>query len=117
MITCELGQARKGATAASDSCAGVSALGEPPTPILFNFLSQKIIEIHRVVHLVVHFMGNALDKSPSYLFKSRHGIWYARVVVPEARQDALGKRELRKSLATRNRLEAIQRSGRDPTLS
>lgn len=45
MITCELGQARKGATAASDSCAGVSALGEPPNfphsfPIFLSLTQQ-----------------------------------------------------------------------------
>lgn len=49
MITCELGQARKGATAASDSCAGVSALGEPPNlPILFQYslsLTQQLANL------------------------------------------------------------------------
>ncbi|WP_350355025.1 DUF6538 domain-containing protein [Shewanella alkalitolerans] len=33
-------------------------------------------------------------------------IWYARIVVPESQQGTLGKREIRKSLATRDRLEA-----------
>ncbi|MEL4279597.1 site-specific integrase [Shewanella mangrovisoli] len=55
-------------------------------------------------------MGNYLDKSPAYLFKSRYGIWYARIVIPKAMQSTLGKRELRKSLETRERFEAVRRS-------
>ena len=57
-------------------------------------------------------MINRLSKNPPYLFQSRHGIWYARIVVSEAQQGILGKRELRKSLATRNRLEAVRKSWR-----
>ncbi|GIU17454.1 site-specific integrase [Shewanella sp. MBTL60-007] len=55
-------------------------------------------------------MRNGLHKTPPYLFQSRHGIWYARIVVPEAQQSSLGKREIRKSLATRDRLEAVRKS-------
>ncbi|MDN5501158.1 MAG: hypothetical protein L0G80_14645 [Shewanella sp.] len=55
-------------------------------------------------------MESYLDKSPAYLFKSRHGIWYARLVVPESMQTILGKRELRRSLETRERFEAVRRS-------
>ncbi|MCL2908549.1 site-specific integrase [Shewanella aquimarina] len=57
-------------------------------------------------------MINSLSKNPPYLFQSRHGIWYARIVVPEAQQGILGKREIRKSLATRDRLEAVRKSWR-----
>ncbi|WP_415836998.1 DUF6538 domain-containing protein [Shewanella aquimarina] len=31
------------------------------------------------------------------------GIWFARIVVPESQQGILGKREIRKSLATREK--------------
>ncbi|GIU30702.1 hypothetical protein TUM3792_41740 [Shewanella sp. MBTL60-007] len=44
-------------------------------------------------------MRNSLSNTPPYLFQHRHGIWYARIVVPEAQQSSLGKREIRKSLA------------------
>ncbi|KIO37400.1 site-specific integrase [Shewanella sp. cp20] len=57
-------------------------------------------------------MINRLSKNPPYLFQSRHGIWYARIVVPESQQGILGKREIRKSLATRDRLEAVRKSWR-----
>lgn len=40
MILCELGQVRKEATAADDSCAGVWLLGLPPN-LLLNQLSTK----------------------------------------------------------------------------
>ncbi|ADN75330.1 integrase family protein [Ferrimonas balearica DSM 9799] len=56
----------------------------------------------------------ALNPSKSselpYLFQSRHGIWYARVVVPLELREALGRREFRQSLKTRCRREAVQRS-------
>ncbi|MGE4259257.1 tyrosine-type recombinase/integrase [Shewanella sp.] len=57
-------------------------------------------------------MRNSPVKTPSYLFRSRHGVWYARIVVSEAMQGILGKRELRKSLATKDRLEAVRKSWR-----
>ncbi|WP_345850281.1 site-specific integrase [Shewanella algae] len=55
-------------------------------------------------------MSSARTSSSPYLFQSRHGIWYARVVVPEDRRDAIGKRELRKTLATKDKREAVLRS-------
>ncbi|WP_425602028.1 DUF6538 domain-containing protein [Shewanella insulae] len=36
------------------------------------------------------------------------GTWYARIVVPEAHQGILGKREIRKSLAIRDNLQALR---------
>ncbi|WP_367399256.1 DUF6538 domain-containing protein [Halomonas sp. DN3] len=42
-----------------------------------------------------------------YLFRSRHGIWYFRVVVPERARQAIGKTEIRRSLRTRCRREAM----------
>lgn len=48
MITCELGQARKGATAASDSCAGVSALGEPPILQYLCFILLLLLSIYSI---------------------------------------------------------------------
>ncbi|WP_425601970.1 DUF6538 domain-containing protein [Shewanella insulae] len=36
------------------------------------------------------------------------GIWYTRIVVPEAQQGILGKREIRKSLASRESLQAVR---------
>jgi integrase len=55
-------------------------------------------------------MSNSSYKTSPYLFQSRHGIWYARIVVPVKLRPILGKRELRKSLATRDLLEAIRKS-------
>ncbi len=59
---------------------------------------------------MVHLSRNSLSVSFPYLFRSRHGIWYARLVVPEEKRNAIGKGELRKSLETRDRLEAVRRS-------
>ncbi|WP_417345525.1 DUF6538 domain-containing protein [Ferrimonas sp.] len=49
-------------------------------------------------------------QSAPYLFQSRHGIWYARVVVPKDLRSQVGQRDLKQSLRTRCRREAIQRS-------
>lgn len=61
--------------------------------------------VHKVVHL-----STAKPLSSPYLFQSRHGIWYARIVVPETQRDVIGKRELRRSLSTRDKFEAIRKS-------
>ncbi len=45
-------------------------------------------------------------RSMSNLFQDRHGTWYARVVVPETLRPVINKTELRRSLRTKNRLEA-----------
>ncbi|WP_261922204.1 DUF6538 domain-containing protein [Shewanella sp. NFH-SH190041] len=50
------------------------------------------------------------SQSSPYLFLSRHGVWYARVVVPEDQRSVIGKRELRKSLSTKDKREAVRRS-------
>lgn len=55
-------------------------------------------------------MSSAKPLSSPYLFQSRHGIWYARIVVPETQRDVIGKRELRRSLSTRDKFEAIRKS-------
>ncbi|PKG58270.1 DUF6538 domain-containing protein [Shewanella sp. GutDb-MelDb] len=55
-------------------------------------------------------MSKSKSVSSPYLFQSRHGIWYARIVVPEEQRSILGKREIRKSLATKDRLEAPRKS-------
>jgi len=55
-------------------------------------------------------MSKNLSVSPPYLFQSRHGIWYARIVVPEEMRIPIGKRELRRSLGTRDRFEAARKS-------
>ena len=49
---------------------------------------------------------------PSYVSKSRHGIYYLRVVTPKAIQLAFPKipKEIRKSLNTRSPREAVVRS-------
>lgn len=62
-----------------------------------------------MVHKVVHLSSIKTSSSP-YLFQSRHGIWYARIVVPELQRDVIGKRELRRSLSTRDKFEAIRKS-------
>ncbi|GCF87758.1 site-specific integrase [Shewanella sp. M-Br] len=55
-------------------------------------------------------MSSIKTLSSPYLFQSRHGIWYARIVVPEIQRDVIGKRELRRSLSTRDKFEAIRKS-------
>ena len=48
--------------------------------------------------------------APSFLHKSRHGIWYFRYVFSRPWRQRLGKTELRRSLATRDRHEAIRQA-------
>ena len=59
---------------------------------------------------MVHLSRRSQLVSSPYLFQSRHGVWYARVVVPEEKRGVIGKGELRKSLATKDRFEAVRRS-------
>lgn len=47
---------------------------------------------------------------PSYLLLSRHAVYYFRIVVPEAIRPLFGRREIRRSLQTRNKREALIRS-------
>ncbi|WP_363322311.1 DUF6538 domain-containing protein [uncultured Ferrimonas sp.] len=44
------------------------------------------------------------------MFQSRHGVWYARLVVPLNLRASLGCRELRKPFNTKCRIEATKRS-------
>lgn len=48
----------------------------------------------------------------NYLFKSRHSIYYFRIVVPEACRASLGKTEVRRSLRTRSKREALVRASK-----
>lgn len=47
---------------------------------------------------------------PSYLQQSAHGVYYFRAAVPVALRSRLGRREIKCSLATRSRAEAIDRA-------
>jgi integrase len=53
-----------------------------------------------------------LSSIPSYLWLSRHGLYYARVVIPAPLRDRFpnNKREIRRSLKTGNRREAMKRA-------
>ncbi|WNK19081.1 site-specific integrase [Halomonas piscis] len=51
-------------------------------------------------------MGNS-SKTPAYLIRSRHGIWYFRIVVPTYAQQRIGKKVIKRSLRTRSKREAI----------
>lgn len=50
--------------------------------------------------------------SSPYLLKSRHGIYYFRLVIPVPLRVAIGKTELRRSLKTRSKREALLKSAR-----
>lgn len=50
--------------------------------------------------------------SSPYLLKSRHGIYYFRLVIPVSLRIAVGKTELRRSLKTRSKREAILKAAR-----
>jgi len=50
-----------------------------------------------------------MSSVPSYLLLSRHSIYYFRVVVPEVLRPLIQQRELRRSLNTRSRREALIR--------
>ncbi|WP_432472654.1 DUF6538 domain-containing protein [Amphritea sp. HPY] len=51
-----------------------------------------------------------MSKAPSYLLLSRHSVWYFRIVVPDAIRTLFAKRELRRSLQTKCKREALIRS-------
>ena len=50
--------------------------------------------------------------SSPYLLKSRHGIYYFRLVIPVSLRVAIGKTELRRSLKTRSKREALLKAAR-----
>ncbi|MDI4637372.1 MULTISPECIES: site-specific integrase [Halomonadaceae] len=50
-----------------------------------------------------------MPSNPPYLYRSRHGLWYFRLVVPPAKRPFLGKTEIRRSLRTRSKREAVIR--------
>ena len=62
MILCELGQVRKEATAADDSCAEVWLLGLPPNlnnfkSLLFNFLpayfTERLLKLLLLINIIM----------------------------------------------------------------
>tara|TARA_R110001599_G_scaffold28026_2_gene97491 strand:+ start:68 stop:1333 length:1266 start_codon:yes stop_codon:yes gene_type:complete len=50
--------------------------------------------------------------SSPYLLKSRHGIYYFRLVIPVSLRVEIGKTELRRSLKTRSKREALLKAAR-----
>jgi hypothetical protein len=48
--------------------------------------------------------------NPSYLLKSRHGIWYFQIQIPKKFSSTLKRQLFRKSLKTTNRLQALKKS-------
>ncbi|MCE8052298.1 site-specific integrase [Halomonas daqingensis] len=46
-------------------------------------------------------------KSPAYLTRSRHGIWYFRLVVPPYAWERVGQKVIKRSLKTRLKREAV----------
>lgn len=51
-----------------------------------------------------------MSQAPSYLLLSRHSVWYFRIAVPGAIRALFGCREVRRSLQTRCKREALIRS-------
>ena len=51
-----------------------------------------------------------MSKAPSYLLLSRHSVWYFRIAVPDVIRSLIGHRELRRSLQTKYKREALFRS-------
>lgn len=49
-------------------------------------------------------------KTPSYIVKSRHGIWYFQIQIPKILQNNNKRRLFRRSLKTTNRLEALKKA-------
>ena len=48
--------------------------------------------------------------TPSFLFQSRHGIWKFRYIFSRPWRQRLGQTEIRRSLATRDRTQAIRQA-------
>lgn len=48
-----------------------------------------------------------MPSCPPYLIRSRHGIYYFRLVVPKRLQSSIGRTEIRRSLRTRSKREAL----------
>lgn len=54
--------------------------------------------------------------APSFLFQSRHGIFYFRYIFPHSLQRQLGRSEIRRSLYTRDKVMAIRYARRLATV-
>ncbi|WP_425431935.1 DUF6538 domain-containing protein [Halomonas saccharevitans] len=50
-----------------------------------------------------------MPSNPPYLIRSRHGIYYFRLVIPPSQRSSIGKTEFRRSLRTRSKREAVMR--------
>ncbi|WP_205598533.1 site-specific integrase [Halomonas sp. NO4] len=50
-----------------------------------------------------------MPSNPPYLIRSRHGIYYFRLVIPPSQRSSIGKIEFRRSLRTRSKREAVMR--------
>ncbi len=53
-----------------------------------------------VIHLGGTFTGAFIGRSDSYLYLSRHNIYYFRAIVPYGVKEELHKREYRRSMQT-----------------
>lgn len=53
-----------------------------------------------------------MQSVPSYLSKNTFGIFYFRIAVPHKLRHIIGKRELRQSLRTKNRKDAMSAARR-----
>ncbi|MGM0693622.1 MAG: DUF6538 domain-containing protein, partial [Pseudomonadota bacterium] len=54
-------------------------------------------------------MVNQMPSNSPYLIRSRHGIYYFRLVIPPSQRSSIGKIEFRRSLRTRSKREAVMR--------
>lgn len=64
-----------------------------------------------VIRLGDPFTGAFMVHSDSYLYLSRHNIYYFRAIVPNVTREELHKREYRRSMQTRS-LHVAQRIDR-----
>jgi len=54
--------------------------------------------------------------TPSYLLKNSFGIYHLRLAVPKHLRHTIGKREIKKTLRTGNRREALRKARRLATI-
>ena len=81
----------------------------------FVILRSKAFLIYALKALFVTMFTTGVHKEllmriPSYLSRNRFGIFYFRIVFPDAVCDILARKETRKSLKTYNRLLAVSMS-------
>lgn len=105
----EPGQARKGAATAVDSCAGMWLVELPP--VLCNsqfYLALSVFAPCSACQCDAQVRHMA--RPSAYIEPSRHSVFYFRIRIPKSLRTSFARPDIRRSLETKCRREAVIRS-------